>query len=125
MKKNAIKIEFALKDGILGKAKEAVRLASRGTNAVKATNKVLDQYNAIKKSKEQLEKDNTQILNKMVYNGSIDADYKKLLGQLKSLGLNEGAIPDVVEAIKAVETSGFYKIEQDLKDYTKMLAKIK
>lgn len=127
MKKNAIKIEFALKDDILAKAKEAIKLAPSAAKALAATEKLVDQYDAIKKKAAELEKNNKAILGKMdQLGGAVDSDYKKLVGQLKALGLDESAISDVADAVKAVTMSDFYNVEKDLDYFTKSeLTKIK
>jgi hypothetical protein len=127
MKKNLIKVEFALKDSILANAKEAIKLAPQAAKLRDASDKLFDQYDALVKKSNDIQQNGKAILGKMApLANSIEADYKKLVTQIKALGLDESAIADVADAVKAVTMSDFYNVEKDLEFYVKTeLPKIK
>lgn len=122
----AIKVELAAKDDLLKTIVAAQKLVTTATKVEGANNKLSAQYDDLIKKMPVAAQDSRMMAKQM---SDIDVDLQSKLNkfnaQLKDMGIPLSSIPDVDSALKALKSSDFYSLINDLEFSAGYFGKIK
>lgn len=119
-------VELGAKEDILKLIQNAIKAAKANGKINDSADKLANQINTLKKQVPEqilIAKKASQEMNTL--NNNITSAYDKFQAQLKALGLDKNAVPELEKAMQSLSDNDFYSILRDLEYNVTYLDKLK
>ena len=119
-------INLGAKEDILKLIQNAIKVAKTNGKINDSADKLANQINSLKKQVPEqilIAKKASQEMNTL--NNNIKVAYDKFQAQLKALGLDKNAVPELEKAMQSLSDNDFYSILKDLEYNVTYLDKLK
>lgn len=119
-------VELGAKEDILKLIQNAIKVAKANGKINDSADKLANQISTLKKQVPEqilIAKKASQEMNTL--NNNITSAYDKFQAQLKALGLDKNAVPELEKAMQSLSDNDFYSILRDLEYNVTYLDKLK